>query len=377
MAVAAWIGGLPAFTLVSLHPGLPEPPLPLDKFVPRFSLIALISVDLLAATGGYSLLLQVQTGNALTQTTYGQTLIIKVALFFVLVMLGAVNLMLITRRLKQTRLTQASARAANWLRRTVPTEIAIGTLVLLATGILTAISPAYDALQAQRRLGFLETASSDGVTATLRIAPTQVGDNEFAVDVSDPRPGSASTPATVVLRLEILNMNMGITEIDTTTADGLRYTARGTYFPMGGQWQVEVIVRRSGFDDFDHRFTVSVSSPEGVIVVTPSGTQESTLPNPVQPDAASIAAGHTLFLDNCVPCHGVSGKGDGPIGLTLNPRPADLTRHTAPGVHTDGQLYEWITNGYPNSAMPAFGTRLSDSDRWNLVNYIRTLAQPQ
>ena len=63
------------------------------------------------------------------------------------------------------------------------------------------------------------------------------------------------------------------------------------------------------------------------------------------------------------------------MGLTLNPRPADLTLHAVPGVHTDGTLWNWITNGYPGSVMPAFKSVLSDNDRWNLVNYIRTLAQ--
>ena len=110
-------------------------------------------------------------------------------------------------------------------------------------------------------------------------------------------------------------------------------------------------------------------------IITASGTPESALLNPVQPDAASIHEGYTLYTLNCVMCHGPAGKGDGPVGLTLNPRPADLTVHTKQGVHSDGQLYEWITNGYPHSAMPAFGQRLSDIERWNLVNYIRTLGQ--
>jgi mono/diheme cytochrome c family protein len=81
-----------------------------------------------------------------------------------------------------------------------------------------------------------------------------------------------------------------------------------------------------------------------------------------------------LFTVHCVPCHGASGKGDGPLGLVLNPRPADLTLHAIPGVHTDAQLFEWITNGFPGSRMPAFKSMLSDTDRWNLVNFIRTLA---
>jgi mono/diheme cytochrome c family protein len=41
-------------------------------------------------------------------------------------------------------------------------------------------------------------------------------------------------------------------------------------------------------------------------------------------------------------------------------------------VHPDGQLFEWITNGYPGSVMPAYGELLTEEQRWDLVNYIRT-----
>jgi mono/diheme cytochrome c family protein len=75
-----------------------------------------------------------------------------------------------------------------------------------------------------------------------------------------------------------------------------------------------------------------------------------------------------------VPCHGPTGKGDGPVGLTLNPRPADLSLHAVPGVHTDGQLYLWITNGFEGSVMPAFKDVLTEDQRWHVVNYVRTLA---
>ena len=62
------------------------------------------------------------------------------------------------------------------------------------------------------------------------------------------------------------------------------------------------------------------------------------------------------------------------VGLTLNPRPADLTLHATPGVHTDGQLYLWVSDGFPGSVMPAFRKALSDEERWHLVNFIRTMA---
>jgi len=99
--------------------------------------------------------------------------------------------------------------------------------------------------------------------------------------------------------------------------------------------------------------------------------------NPIPPNSESVAAGQAVFTVHCVSCHGETGKGDGPLGVVLNPRPADLSQHAIPGVHTDAQLYEWITDGFPGSAMPAWKSRLSDTDRWNLVNFIRTSAPRQ
>jgi putative copper resistance protein D len=42
--------------------------------------------------------------------------------------------------------------------------------------------------------------------------------------------------------------------------------------------------------------------------------------------------------------------------------------------HTDGQLFYWVTSGVQGTAMPAFGNRLSDQERWDVINYIRTFA---
>ncbi len=114
----------------------------------------------------------------------------------------------------------------------------------------------------------------------------------------------------------------------------------------------------------------------GVYFLTlPVQVTTSARPTRSLPDSQSIAAGKAVYLKNCARCHGVSGKGDGPDGLLLNPRPADLTKHGVPGVHTDAQLFDWITNGLPGTRMPAWKDKISDTDRWNLVNYIRYLAQ--
>jgi mono/diheme cytochrome c family protein len=112
----------------------------------------------------------------------------------------------------------------------------------------------------------------------------------------------------------------------------------------------------------------------GVYYLTHPVSVNNEQANPIPPNSQSVAAGKAVFDLHCVPCHGQSGKGDGPLGLVLNPRPADLSLHAIPGVHTDAQLFEWITNGFPGSSMPAWKSILSDTDRWNLVNFIRTLA---
>ncbi len=95
--------------------------------------------------------------------------------------------------------------------------------------------------------------------------------------------------------------------------------------------------------------------------------------NPILPDVESVAIGQQLFTDNCVACHGVAGKGDGPSGVTLNPPPVDFTDgHTA--THTDGDLYYWILEGIEGSSMPAFADNVTHEQAWHLVNYVRRLS---
>lgn len=73
---------------------------------------------------------------------------------------------------------------------------------------------------------------------------------------------------------------------------------------------------------------------------------------------------------NCVPCHGPQGKGDGPAAAALPPpKPADWTSKKVQS-ETDGELFWKISNG--RGAMPPW-KHLPEKDRWEIVNYIRTL----
>ncbi len=96
--------------------------------------------------------------------------------------------------------------------------------------------------------------------------------------------------------------------------------------------------------------------------------------NPVPADAASIARGSELFQINCSQCHGVGGKGDGTIANFLqNVKPADLTGPVVTSL-SDGAIFLVITNGMPG-AMPPLNENLTVRERWDVVNYVRTLQQ--
>lgn len=88
--------------------------------------------------------------------------------------------------------------------------------------------------------------------------------------------------------------------------------------------------------------------------------------------AASIDQGARLYRAHCVACHGPAGAGDGPATRGRPRPPADL-RAPRVGLHTAGDLFWWITRGVPGGGMPGFADRLSEEERWDLVNFMRAL----
>lgn len=96
------------------------------------------------------------------------------------------------------------------------------------------------------------------------------------------------------------------------------------------------------------------------------------LKNPTKPDSATLKNAKTLYIKYCAPCHGVSGKGDGPANASLSPNPANHTSILMLN-ETDGALWYKITTG--RNPMPENKSILTENERWELVTYIRTLAK--
>jgi mono/diheme cytochrome c family protein len=93
--------------------------------------------------------------------------------------------------------------------------------------------------------------------------------------------------------------------------------------------------------------------------------------NPVARDTQSLAFGKAVYTGQCLACHGVAGRGDGPTALTLMKRPPDFTNPRL-WEQSDGSLFWKISEGH--RPMPTWRPLVSESDRWNVVNYLRTFA---
>jgi high-affinity iron transporter len=94
-------------------------------------------------------------------------------------------------------------------------------------------------------------------------------------------------------------------------------------------------------------------------------------------NAPSVARGAAVYQANCASCHGSLGKGDGPMALGLDPRPADLTSRAALRDQSPLDFYRRISIGVVGTAMPAFETHLSAEDRWAAALYASLLRLPR
>ncbi len=140
-------------------------------------------------------------------------------------------------------------------------------------------------------------------------------------------------------------------------AEGTVPFAAGNYAAAPGEW--------------------NLGQPEGAVVPAPfaqialvqSDPAVVNLANPVEPTAESLARGEQLYLRTCAVCHGEQGFGNGTVtqaGMVAFP----LISPQAV-AYSDGYLYGMIRVG--RGLMPAYGHQIGHFDRWNIVNYVRTL----
>ena len=433
VASAFWIGALFHFLL-----GLPlmlrrlpdgERRECLADMVPRFSVVAALSVATIIVTGVFSGWAQVTLPEALN-TPYGATLIAKVALVLPLLFLGALNLLWVRPRLRR------EPASSNWLKRLLIGEAVLAALILAAVGMLTSLEPARqvasrELAESRQSLAFSDTVSGD--TIELEVTPGRVGSNYLAVTLTDRLGSPISNASEVLVRLVFLESDLGDDTLTATPNGEGRYVRAAAQLSIAGVWQAELVVRRP--DAFDartaFRFEALSTGAVGSAAISPTPATaylmlgagllvvgvlflgaglplggwfsragagvmtpgvagvaagllllfnaqlgiggDEILQNPFPPTPESLASGAAAYAQICQACHGEGGRGDGPAGAALDPPPADLVVHVP--LHPEADLFRFIRDGIPGTGMAPLGGQLSEEQIWHVVNYIRTLEE--
>ncbi len=432
LASAFWVGAVFHFAFgVTLLRALPDSDrrMALAAMVPRFSVLAAMSVAVIVATGVFGAWAQVTVSEAL-MTPYGITLIAKLALVLPLLFLGGLNLVWVRPRLLR------DTASGEWLKRLLIGEAVLGVLILASVAVLTSLEPARqvasrELAEQQQSLAFRDTVNTD--TIALEITPGRVGPNDFAVTLTDRLGVPIANANEVTVRLAYLESDLGDDSLAAASRGDGTYVRENAQISIGGAWQAELIVRRP--DAFDARtafrfeaLTVGSGSsaaispsPQtaylllgagllgagllflgvglplggwfsraGAGVMTPGVAGVGAgllllfnaqlglgggeiLRNPFPPTPESLDAGKSTYIQVCQACHGAGGRGDGPAAVGLLPPPADLAIHVP--LHGDPDLFQFVRDGIPNTAMAPQDGNLTEEQIWHVVNFIRTLEE--
>ena len=108
------------------------------------------------------------------------------------------------------------------------------------------------------------------------------------------------------------------------------------------------------------------TAPASALALSP---QQATPP----PQAPQPLAGRQLYAQNCAPCHGTTGKGDGPSASGLNVPPTAFANYDVIAGLPLTELFNITKNGNMQRMMPPWKNRLNDQQIWDAVGYAWTL----
>lgn len=324
IALGLWLGGLPALVLlVGTGAAAAEAAHVAYAILERFSRIAIASMAVLIVTG--TILAWMIVGNfaSLIGTFYGLTLVAKLAaLAAVLYIAHGLRKHLLPKLAAEPSTTVLAQYASR-----VKIESGFALLIVLLASVMGNIAPP----EHEDIFWILPFRFSFRATWDLPWVPAMfVG-------------GSALVLAGVVLTVLALR--------SSSRPAGLRPRYG---LALGG-------------------FTILAGSALALPAISVQAFPGTFLTPNVDFAVESIAHGLGAYEENCTLCHGVGGRGDGPLRTVSPVPPADLTAQHA-ATHTAGDMYWWLTHGIPESNMPSFAETLSVEDRWDVVNFLQAFA---
>jgi putative copper export protein/mono/diheme cytochrome c family protein len=314
LAAGAWLGALPALGYCLASA---QPNDAIARVTRRFSVLGVISVSALLVTGIVNACFLVGSFAALFGTPYGRVLIVKLAVFAAMLAIAATNRWRLTPQLASDN---ASARRS--LRRNATLEIAGGVAIVAIVGALGTMIPGAH--------------------------QSPVWPFPFALQLS---PFDLTGGARIAL---IALAGIAVASLILIIMAVRRRFAR--------LWIPGSIV-----------LLLSAAASGWVLAVPALPTTFAMSPVPYTVDAA--AHGATRYAQYCSACHGRDARGNGPEAASMRVKPVDLAEHAL--HHPQGNLFWWTAHGIPDTPMPAFSPALSDTQVWELVQYLVARASAQ
>jgi copper transport protein len=256
-AGSIWIGGLIGLVVFWLTTRRAARIAALAVVVPRFSNVAFLSVLALVGSGIGQSFLELPTLGSLWQTSYGQALLVKIALLGAALLLAAVNLARTRPRLQAARLQpQVGPGAAVLLRRLVQGEIVFVVGALFAAAVLTSLAPPASALARVKdiaaRVGpgpVSEVVSKGPYRVHVRVSPNRAAiQNTFSLTLT--KNGQPVRGAEVVSRFDMLDMDMGELSYRFRESQPGTFTKSAPALVMVGHWALAFEVTPPGAQPF-------------------------------------------------------------------------------------------------------------------------------
>ena len=256
-AGSVWIGGLIGLLVLWWSLPVTQRVPGLVVCVPRFSNTAFVSVLVLIAGGTGEAVIHLPTFSSFWQTSYGQTLVVKIALLAVAMLLAAVNLLRTKPRLEVSdRRPELGPGAASLLRRLVTGETLLVSGAVLAAAVLSSLPPPAKALatvgKASAHVGpgaVTEVVNKNGYRLEFKFSPNRAAvPNSFSVRIT--RGGQPVRGAEVTMTFAMLDMEMGNQSyVMRETSPGV-YVQSAPALVMVGHWGLSFEVTPPGGQPF-------------------------------------------------------------------------------------------------------------------------------
>ncbi len=266
-SLSLWIGGLFHMTLAAM-PKLVKSTSPRAgavsaEVVGNFSALATLMVGGVFLGGGYLALETVGSIDALVGTLYGQLILVKIGLFIPLLAFGTYNHFKLRPSLAYTReLEDDSIVHRRKFLRTTRVEALLGAGILVAAGLLTALTPAAYLAATQHPATYTAERVVDGVDIQLSITPypSGAGNYTFAVFLSDTNQNSYDNATGVTLLMTTAGNSNPITVVlGAFPGHTFHYFASAQAFPLLGTWNIAMTIKRNNGPDISTTFVLGVT----------------------------------------------------------------------------------------------------------------------